>query len=64
MLSEFVMHDGQKQYDAPFKLHEGGYRATSGDSAKGPTISVEHHETQLADVEAIIYAVDGAAQHY
>jgi hypothetical protein len=64
MLSEFVMQDRQKQYDAPFQLHQGGYRATSRDSAKGPTISVEHHETQLADVEAIILAVDGAAERY
>jgi hypothetical protein len=64
MLSEFVMHDRQKQYDAPFRLHEGGYRAISRDSAKGPTISVEHHETQSADVEAIILAIDGSAQRY
>jgi hypothetical protein len=64
MLSEFVMHDRQTQYDAPFRLHEGGYSARSGDSAKGPTISVEHHETQLDDVEAIILAVDCAAQRY
>jgi hypothetical protein len=64
VLSEFVMQDPQKQYDAPYRLQQGGFRATSGHSSRGPTIVVEHHEAELADVEAIVYAVDGAARRY
>jgi hypothetical protein len=64
MLSEFVMQDRQKQYDAPYRLHRAGYSATSGDTCKGPTITVEHHQTQLSDVQEIVYTLDPAARPY